>query len=580
MRGQKWSTTWRVWTVVAAIAAGAAILTGRLVQLQIIDHKEYAAEARLIHVSEDTLSGRRGALLDRNGYPLAGSQDSFDIMVETKAWKDGAEATESAAALGQIAGVPSEEMVAAVSAAEIYEIAVARGLSYEQAQAVRQLGLPGVRLLASSRRVYPEGNLAAQLLGFVGRDNAGLTGLEADLDAVLGGAQGTLTYERDGLGNQLAVGERREVAAQPGANVVLTIDRYIQRLAETELDKTIEKHKAQGGSIIVVQPKTGEILALASRPTADLLNPDLSDESKLALFRNRAITDTYEPGSVFKLVTMACALDLGLVGPYTPWYDEGVFRADTWAIRNWDFSTNGDQSVTQILSKSLNTGAAWLSSLAGPEQFYAYVDRFGFGKPTGSGLGGEVAGSVRTPASDPGSWRSVDMATNSFGQGLSATPLQVVMAVAAIANDGLVMKPKIVKEIAYPGQSQAGLPEAGAQVIKQETARTLREMMGVVVDGISPTLLNVDGYRVGGKTGTANLTVEGGGYKPEAYISSFLGIAPLDDPVLAVLVKIDEPQGTPWGTVVAAPAFEHLVEAALPYLKVPPTETAIVSDRQ
>jgi len=580
MRGQKWSTTWRVWTVVAAIAAGAAILTGRLVQLQIIDHKEYAAEARLIHVSEDTLSGRRGALLDRNGYPLAGSQDSFDIMVETKAWKDGAEATESAAALGQIAGVPSEEMVAAVSAAEIYEIAVARGLSYEQAQAVRQLGLPGVRLLASSRRVYPEGNLAAQLLGFVGRDNAGLTGLEADLDAVLGGAQGTLTYERDGLGNQLAVGERREVAAQPGANVVLTIDRYIQRLAETELDKTIEKHKAQGGSIIVVQPKTGEILALASRPTADLLNPDLSDESKLALFRNRAITDIYEPGSVFKLVTMACALDLGLVGPYTPWYDEGVFRADTWAIRNWDFSTNGDQSVTQILSKSLNTGAAWLSSLAGPEQFYAYVDRFGFGKPTGSGLGGEVAGSVRTPASDPGSWRSVDMATNSFGQGLSATPLQVVMAVAAIANDGLVMKPKIVKEIAYPGQSQAGLPEAGAQVIKQETARTLREMMGVVVDGISPTLLNVDGYRVGGKTGTANLTVEGGGYKPEAYISSFLGIAPLDDPVLAVLVKIDEPQGTPWGTVVAAPAFEHLVEAALPYLKVPPTETAIVSDRQ
>lgn len=580
MRGQKWSTTWRVWTVVTAIGVAAAILIGRLAQLQIIDHQRYSAEARLTHISEDTLSDRRGALLDRNGYPLAGSQDSFDIMVETKAWRDEPDAAESAAALGQIAGVPAEQMLAAVSTAEIYEIAVARGLNYEQAQAVRQLGLTGVRTLASSRRVYPEGNLGAQLLGFVGRDNAGLTGLEADLDGVLGGAKGTLTYERDGLGNQLAVGERREVAAQPGANVVLTIDRYIQRLAETELDKTIEKHKATGGSIIVVQPKTGEILAMASRPTADLTNPDLSDESKVALFRNRAITDTYEPGSVFKLVTMACALDLGLVGPYTPWYDEGVFRVDTWAIRNWDFSTNGDQSVTQILSKSLNTGAAWLSSLAGPEQFYAYVDRFGFGKPTGSGLGGEVGGSVRTPASDPAAWRSVDMATNSFGQGLSATPLQVVMAAAAIANDGLAMKPKIVKEIAYPGQSQSVLPEAGAQVIKQETARTLREMMGVVVEGISPTLLNVDGYRVGGKTGTANLTVEGGGYKPDAYISSFLGIAPLDNPVLAVLVKIDEPQGTPWGTVVAAPAFEHIVEAALPYLKVPPTEPAIVADRQ
>jgi len=577
MRGQKWKTTWRVWTVVAFIAAGAAILTARLAELQIVDHQRYAAQARLIHVSQDTLLDRRGALLDRNGYPLAGSQDSFDVMVEKKAWPDAASASEAVAALSQISGVSPDEMFAAVADTNAYEIAVARGLSYEQAQAVRELGLSGVRLFASSRRVYPEGNLAAQLLGFVGRDNSGLTGLESDLNEVLGGANGTLTYERDGLGNQLALGERREVAAQPGSDVVLTIDRYIQRLAEIELDKTIEKHKAVGGTIIVVQPKTGEVLAMASRPTADVTNPDLSDESKVALFRNRAITDTYEPGSVFKLVTMACALDLVLVGPYTPWYDEGVFRVDSWAIRNWDFSANGDQSVTQILSKSLNTGAAWLSSLAGPDQFYSYVDRFGFGKPTGSGLGGEVGGRVRTPASDPG-WRTVDMATNSFGQGLSATPLQMVMAAAAIANDGLAMKPKFVKEIAYPGQSQVALPEAGAQVIKPETARTLREMMGVVVDGISPSLLDVDGYKVGGKTGTANLTVEGGGYKPDAYISSFLGIAPLDNPVLAVLVKIDEPQGTPWGTVVAAPAFEHIVEAALPYMKVAPTETALVSD--
>ncbi len=165
------------------------------------------------------------------------------------------------------------------------------------------------------------------------------------------------------------LGRRQEIEPQPGANVVLTIDRYIQRLAEQELDKTIEKHKAVGGTIIMVQPKTGEILAMASRPTADVTKPDLSDESKLALFRNRAITDTYEPGSVFKLVTMACALDLGLVGPYTPWYDRGVFSVDNWAIRNWDFSANGDSSVTQILTKSLNTGAAWLATRRAPSSF-------------------------------------------------------------------------------------------------------------------------------------------------------------------------------------------------------------------
>src|SRR2546428_1619343 len=473
MRGQKWSTKWRVWMVVAAIVAVAGVLIARLGQLQILDHQEYATEARLSHVSEDTISGRRGALLDRNGYPLAGSQDSFDLMVETKAWSASKNATESAAALSPIAGVPAEQMVASVSASSIYEVPVARRLSYEQAQAIRKLSLRGVRLMASSRRVYPEGNLAAQLLGFVGQDNSGLTGLESDLNDVLGGAKGTLTYERDGLGNQIAVGERQEVAAQPGANVVLTIDRYIQRLAETELEKTIEKTKATGGTIIVVQPKTGEILAMASRPTADVTQPDLSDESKLALFRNRAVTDSYEPGSVFKLVTMATALDLGLVGPYTPWHDDGIFNADGWSIRNWDFSRNGDQSVTQILSKSLNTGAAWLSSLAGPDRFYQYVDRFGFGKQTGIGLSGEVAGRVRTPENDPDNWRSVDLATNSFGQGISVTPLQMAMAVATTANNGMAMKPRIVKEIAYPGQRQTVQPEQAGQVIAPETARTL-----------------------------------------------------------------------------------------------------------
>jgi cell division protein FtsI/penicillin-binding protein 2 len=577
MRGQRWTTTWRVWMVMTAIGIGALILVARLAQLQIIEHDRYAAEARLTHIQQDTLLDRRGALLDRNGFPLAGSQDSYDLFVEKKAWADGGAAIASATALSPIIAVQPDQMIASVAGVEAYEVAVSKGLTYEQAQAVRELGLRGVRVVNSSRRVYPEGNLAAQLLGFVGQDNAGLTGLEMDLNEVLGGAKGSLIYERDGLGQQLGVGERREVSPQPGANVVLTIDRYLQRLAESELEKTIAKHKAQGGSVIIVQPKTGEILAMASRPTADVTKPDLSDESKVALFRNRAITDSYEPGSVFKLITMACVLDLGLVGPYTPWYDEGTYKVDTLTIRNWDFSRNGDQSVTQILSKSLNTGAAWLAGLAGHDQFYAYVDRFGFGKSPNSGLGGEVPGQVRTPANDPDNWREVDAATNSFGQGLSATPLQVVMAAAAIANDGLMMKPQIIKEVAHPGQTETIAPEPGVQAIKPETARTLREMMGVVVDGISGTLLDVDGYKVGGKTGTANLTIPGGGYKPDAYISSFLGIAPLDDPQLAVLVKIDEPQGTPWGTVVAAPAFDHIIEAALPYLKVPPTEPGLVN---
>jgi cell division protein FtsI/penicillin-binding protein 2 len=347
-------------------------------------------------------------------------------------------------------------------------------------------------------------------------------------------------------------------------------------MAEQELDKAIKLHKASGGTIIVVQPKTGEILAMASRPTFDLTKPDVSDESKLALFRNRAITDLYEPGSVFKLVTAAAAIDLKLVTPDTWWYDEGVLNANGWSIRNWDLSVNGSQTVTQILAKSLNTGAAWLAQKLGPERFYEYVQRFGFGEASASGLGGEVDGRVRTPENDR-DWREVDMATNSFGQGISATPLQMAMAVAALANDGKLMKPLLVKEVIGPdGKSHANEPQVARQVVTAKTARTLLDMMGVVAQGVPHNFLDVKGYSVGGKTGTANVAAEGGGYR-KTYISSFAGVAPLEDPQLMIMVKIDEPKGTPWGTVVAAPAFSRIAQASLAYFKIPPREEALVA---
>jgi len=580
MGKRRFTEVWRVWAVMAAIVLATVVVTLRLVQLQIVDHAQYAADARLIHYGQDTLADRRGALLDRNGYPLAASEAAFNVMVESRAWEDPAEAQAAADSLAEITDVSSAEMLEIVRDAEAFEIPVARGLNYGQGLAVRELGLPGVRLLEGSRRTYPEGNLAAQLLGFVGQENSGLTGLEIDLDSILGGSPGQVTYERDGIGNQLAFGNRSETPAQPGANVVLSIDRYIQRLAEQELDRAISDSEAKGGTIIVIQPETGQVLAMASRPTFDVTKPDLSDNSKQALFRNRAITDTYEPGSVFKLVTTAAALDLGLVTPETWWYDEGVVHVSDWSIYNWDLSANGSQTVQQLLSKSLNTGAAWLASLSGATNFYDYVERFGFGVTSDSGLSGEVDGRVRTPENDPTGWRPVDMATNSFGQGIAVTPLQMVMAVAAIANDGVLMKPQLVNEIVGPLGTQAVEPETVRQVMSPESARTLLDMMGVVVDGISTAYADVPGYAFGGKTGTANIATENGGYKPDAYISSFVGVAPLDNPEIAVLVKIDEPEGVPWGTVVAGPAFSRLAEQALAYLKVPPTEAALVSSLQ
>jgi cell division protein FtsI/penicillin-binding protein 2 len=568
--------TWRLWVVVGVLAIGVLIVTGRLAQLQVLDHDQYRQQARLMHMSEETLFDRRGALLDRNGYPLAASEDTFDVLVEHRAWEDADRAALASTGLSAVTGVPAEQMVQEVSASEIFETSIARNLNYEQATAVKDLGLRGVRLVKSSHRVYPEGNLAAQLLGFVGQDNVGLTGLEADLDATLGGSTGTLRFERDGLGNQFALAASNLTAPVPGSNVVLTIDRYIQRLAEQELERTISENKAAGGTIVVVHPQTGEILAMASRPTFDITKLDLTDDSKIALYRNRAVTDMYEPGSIFKLITTAAGLDTGVVGPNTWWYDSGALSVSGWTIRNWDLSSNGSLTVQQMLSKSLNTGAAWVAQQTGQDAFYQYVDRFGFGKPTGIGLTGDSPGRVRTPENDPENWRPVDMATNSFGQGISVTPLQMVMAIAAIANDGMGMKPKLVKEIASPGGTQLVPSEQTGQIISPLSAQTLRQMMGVVADGYSTAYLNINGYDVGGKTGTANLT-EGAAYKKDAYISSFVGIAPLENPQLAVLVKIDEPKDLPWGTVVAAPAFSRLVQQALAYLEVPPRDAALVS---
>jgi cell division protein FtsI/penicillin-binding protein 2 len=571
----KRNATWRVWVVVGAIAIGLLVVVARLVQLQIIEHDQYAQAARQTHVSQETLQDRRGAILDRNGYPLAASEDTFNVVVEIGAWEDPARAEEAAKEIARICSTYWRSLDNTVSDTDAFELPVVRGLDYEQSQAVKALGLRGVRLVRSSHRVYPEGNLATQLIGITGRDNDGLTGIENDFDSLLGGAGGTITSEVDALGNPLAHGEQSTVPALPGSNVVLTIDRYIQRVAERELDKTIKDHEAAGGTVIVVRPETGEILAMVSRPAASLTRPDLSDDDALALLRNRAITDSYEPGSTFKLITMAAALEENEVYPDMWWEDFGVVHVDGWSIFNWDRSINGSQTVTQILAKSLNTGAAWLSRLLGPNRFYQYVQAFGFGQPSDIELSGEASGLVRTPERDPG-WRQVDMATNSFGQGLSATPLQLAMAVAAIANDGLAMKPMIVREIAGATNIEYD-PEPAGRPISPETARTLREMMGVVVNGIPSYLLDVQGYEVGGKTGTANIADGNGSYKEEAYISSFVGVAPLDDPELAILVKIDEPQDVPWGTVVAAPAFGAIVQESLVYLKIPPGPEALVS---
>ncbi len=573
MSGRAGRVSWRLIVLALVFAIGALGLVGRLAYLQIVHHHYYAVEAQQEHLSRQTVSPTRGAILDRNGYPLATSLDAYDLYIERRSWQDPTSLRRWAQTLAPLVNKRVDDIVAGIAGEPDGDYTLALGIDYNKGQSVINLGLPGLKAVPSTRRFYPEGDLASALLGFTGRDHVGLAGLEADLQDELSGTPGDLYFERDSLGNPIPLGTQRGQPAVPGGDVRLTIDRYIQRLVEEELDQDIKKHSASGGTIIVMDPKTGAILAMASRPSFQLSHLDLSGKLDQSLFRNRAVTDVYEPGSVMKVITMSTAVDLGLVNPDTTYYDAGSVTIGGSTITNWDYSTNGTQTATELLQKSLNTGAVWLSGLIGADNFYAYLQRFGFGEPTNSGLGGEAEGLVRS--SDEDGWYPVDLATNSFGQGVAATPLQVITAVAAIANGGKLMRPYIVQEVSGPQGRRVYEPVVVRQAISEATARTVAQMMNQVVEGVPYHLARVPGYHVAGKTGTTIVSIPGG-YDLNSTIASFVGFAPVQDPQMIMLVKIDQPKDDPLGGRVAAPVFGTLAPKILSYLNVQPDASEMV----
>jgi cell division protein FtsI/penicillin-binding protein 2 len=426
----------------------------------------------------------------------------------------------------------------------------------------------------TTKRFYPEGDLASTLLGFVGRDHTGLTGIEADFDRELGGIPGTIYFERDSIGNRIAIGsEQIGRKPRPGGAVRLTIDRYLQRLVEGELETRIASTKALGGTIIVMDPKTGAVLAMASRPGFQMSQLDLNDPDQ-SLFRNRAVTDLYEPGSVFKTLTAAMAIDLGLVTPDTTYEDTGAAYIGTSTIRNWDYSVNGTTSVLRLLQRSLNTGAVWLAQTVGADNFYAYMRSFGVGEPTHIGLSGDDGGLMRT--NQAADWSEVDLATNSFGQGIAASPLQVLTAISSLVNGGRLMRPYIVAEADTPDGHRIYEPVVVRQAVSEATAATMVDMMNQVVEGIPGHLASVRGYHVGGKTGTTTGATLADGSVKDGNIASFIGFAPAQDPQFVMLVKLDFKEDR-LGGQVSAPVFAALAPSILAYLGVQPDSPTLVS---
>ena len=472
---------WRFMLLVLVLLVSTGGIVARLVQVQIIDHDYYVAQAADEHLRRTVLRAPRGAILDRNGYPLATTIDTFDVYIDPRSWRDDVTAQRGSAALAPLLGRDPGELVEATRAQEQGDYLAARSVSADVGIQLRELAPTDVKTVTTSRRFYPEGDLASNLLGFIGRDQVGLEGIEAYFDQELGGVPGVVYFERDGMGNPIPFGRRIGDEPVPGGDVYLTIDRYIQALVEERLAAAIEEQEATGGSIIVMDPKTGEILALASSPSYLLSELDLEDPNQAALFRIRAVTDTYPPGSVMKIITMAAAIDLGLVTPDSTYFDSGVASvAGGHLIYNWDLSSNGTTTVLGVLQKSLNTGAVWVAGMLGPERFYDYVQRFGFGEPTYVGLGGESPGLVRTNEAE--GWYPGDLATNSFGQGIAVTPLQMITSTAALVNGGLLMRPYIVKEVAGSDGRRIFEPVVVRRAVSEETSRTLAQMMTDVVE--------------------------------------------------------------------------------------------------
>jgi cell division protein FtsI/penicillin-binding protein 2 len=350
--------------------------------------------------------------------------------------------------------------------------------------------------------------------------------------------------------------------------LVLTLDRTVQALVEAELERSVQEYQAEGGTIIVMDPRTFEILALASLPNYDPGRYNDFYGLEPLPFEDPAVSKQYEPGSVFKVLTVAAALDAGLVTPETTYYDQGWIEVGGLVVANASRQAYGERTVADIMIHSLNVGTAWLSAKMGPDIFYRYLQKFGIGQVTGVGLAGEVAGQLLLPQ-DYERWHDSNLGVNSFGQGLAVTPLQMISAVATVANDGARLRPHVVaRRVAPDGAVSTFRSEIEARVISPQTARMLMEMMVRTVDEGVPSA-RVPGYRVAGKTGTAQIPIPGG-YDREATIVSFVGFGPVPDPRLVILVKLDRPKSSSWASDTAAPVFQRLAARLFVTLGIPP----------
>ena len=541
----------------------------KLVGIQVLDADEYKGLADRQVQREVTLAPRRGKLYDRAGEPLAMSLASATIYADPRQLEaSGVPAQSVARRLAPVLDQPVDDLVEKLTTDSGF-VYLARQLPREMGTRIQELNLPGVAVLEEARRVYPSDGLAAQVVGFAGIDGQGLAGMELGLEPTLAGRAGAMRLEQAPRGLEISSRPREVLPPVPGDDVVLTLDREIQATTERVLGKAVDNFNAEAGSAVVLDVKTGQVLAMASVPGFD---PGSLSQSTPEARKNRAVTDVFEPGSVNKVITASAALEEGLATPNEVFKVPVGYRIADKTFTDAHAPSSSQLTFRQIIEQSSNVGTIRIAERVGPERLYTYLRKFGYGKEPGTGFPGESGGLL----APPDEWSSTSLPTISIGQGVSASLLQVAAALNTVASGGTYIQPTLVRgTVGEDGRLYPAPKPETRRVVSVKTARAVNTMLlGVVEDELGTCeLCRVPGYSVGGKTGTAQKASEFvRGYQEGAYVGNFVGFAPVEDPAVVVAVMLDEPRPVYFGGLTAGPTFAKIMEFTLNHRRVPPSD--------
>jgi cell division protein FtsI/penicillin-binding protein 2 len=551
--------------VMMLVATG---LISRLIYWQVMQHAPLAVDVKQQDTALYVQQPLRGQILDASGIPLATNVTRHLVWANPHDVKDPHRTALDLAPILQVSTAELEK--ALVSDGRYVELAseVPDGV----AKKIQNLALPGLHLDPIMQRDYPSGTLASQVLGFV-NSNGGQYGIEGRYNNMLSGKAGVRSILRDTAGNSVQMTSAAAVPSRDGATLELSIDSAIQALAEHDIQSAVKVHRADSGTVIVMNPYNGRIVAMASTPTFDPNEYGKTARSNPSLFQNPAVNMQYEPGSTYKIITMAAGLDRGVITPQTSFNDTGVWTVDGVQLHNWNMAGWGTETMTQVLQHSANVGASFVADKLGSAAFYQYVHNFLFGRPTGIDVPGEISGQVLYPSNK--AWTPVSLYTNSFGQGIAVTPIQMIRAVAAVANGGILMKPQIVTKIMAGGRIISRPPVQLGRVISARTAHTLTDMLVHSAIGGEASEALIKGYNIAAKTGTANVAGTNGRYIPNDTIGSIVAYAPAYHPRFIALVIVNHPRDQPWGSLTAAPVMKDLMQELFLHYHIPPNPNAI-----